>query len=204
MKRIFARLLDYCKTHFYHPAKMGNQVMCTPRSRIPSGRLQQTGDEMIREYARMGVVEVDGKCIEKILATPIPSEPAQEARHPNRNPVARPHLTGVPTDYHFDTDDGFSATLSSACIAHPKQRFSTHCFIWIFSHHTPPTGMAQALLVIRHPPRCGLIKPKVDLPSGGQRAGAIRVRRRTQTSPACSGRLTRRLHRVTKQALPFI
>jgi len=41
---------------------------------------------MIREFVRMEVVEVDGKCIVKILATPIPSEPAQAARRPNREP----------------------------------------------------------------------------------------------------------------------
>jgi len=55
--------------------KKGNQVMYTPLSSIPSGRLQQTGDEGIREYVRMEVVEVDSKCIDKIFATPIPSDP---------------------------------------------------------------------------------------------------------------------------------
>lgn len=66
--------------------------------------------------------------------------------------VARPHLTGMPTDYHFDTAGGFLATLSSVCIAHPKLIFSTHCFIWIFHTAPPPTELAQALLVIRPPP----------------------------------------------------
>jgi len=49
MERTFARLFECCKGHFYHPEEKGNQALYTPPSRIPSGRLQQTGDGMIRE-----------------------------------------------------------------------------------------------------------------------------------------------------------
>jgi len=34
----------------------------------------------------MEVVAVDGKCIDKILATPIPSDPSQDPRRLNRKP----------------------------------------------------------------------------------------------------------------------
>jgi hypothetical protein len=35
---------------------------------------------------RLEVVEIDGKCIDKILATPIPSGPSQDPRRLNRKP----------------------------------------------------------------------------------------------------------------------
>lgn len=67
-------------------------------------------------------------------------------------PVTRLHLAGVSTACLFDTDDRIPSTRSSACTDHPKQRYSTHCFIERFHTTSPPTGMAQALLVIRHSP----------------------------------------------------
>ena len=42
-----------------------------------SGRLPQTGDVMHWEDWRLEVIDLDGKRIDKILATPIPPEPAQ-------------------------------------------------------------------------------------------------------------------------------
>jgi hypothetical protein len=74
---------------------MGNQVRYTSLSSILSRRLQQTGDERISKYVRMEVVEVDGKCFDKILATPIPSDPSQDPRRLNRKPESTRSLAST-------------------------------------------------------------------------------------------------------------
>ena len=52
-----------------------------------SGKLPQTGDVPVWENWRFEVVDLDGKRIDKILATPIPAEPG----HPDIEPPPETH-----------------------------------------------------------------------------------------------------------------